>query len=577
MEKKHLFAGIGSLLLATVFLFFAEPREEVSPAPKSGEAAIGEARMDHTPRHEEMQPRRGCRTDGTALSLENDFVQVKISPVGGGIRSVALRNYPAQRGSADPWIFDDYDEMQDALSLVLQTDGKSFPLANVPFEVEEHSPHSLRLRGSLPNGMAVERRYTIGNSSGEEDPYSILHELIVEKFGTSFSGNLGVEVSLGSLPPTAGDASTGSLGFMAYDGKKARFTALRSFDAGVGFLGIGRHGPREHIGAVHPTVWAAIKNQFFAAILTPTIPATATDCAPVAIREEGKESRGIGGTATLLLHSLSDFSRGAKFSYYVGPKEFVRLDRLGQNQDKVMQFGWFGFVSKILLFMMMGIHRLLPNWGCSIVLLTVLVKTLLWPLTTAQVRSSRAMVRLKEPLRVIQDRHRNNPQKKQAETLKLFRENGVNPAAGCLPIFIQIPIFLGLYYMLRSASELRFASFLWIRDLSAADTVGHLSGIPINPLPLLMAATTFWQMRMGTSTMPNKGMQRYVFAAMPFIFLFVCYGFPAGLVLYWTAQNVFTIGQQLAIQGRLKRLEATIAANVPEKNKKRKNRTSSFR
>ena len=127
--------------------------------------------------------------------------------------------------------------------------------------------------------------------------------------------------------------------------------------------------------------------------------------------------------------------------------------------------------------------------------------------------------------------------------MKLFKENRVNPAAGCLPVFIQIPIFIGLYYMLRTSSEIRFQSFLWIKDLSLPDTIATIGSFPVNILPIIMGVTMLIQMKV-TPTPSMDGMQQKIIMFMPFIFLIFCYNFPAALVLYWTVQNLFTIFQQ---------------------------------
>ena len=140
--------------------------------------------------------------------------------------------------------------------------------------------------------------------------------------------------------------------------------------------------------------------------------------------------------------------------------------------------------------------------------------------------------------------------------MKLFKENRVNPAAGCLPVFIQIPIFIGLYYMLRTSSEIRFQSFLWIQDLSVPDTIGFIGSFPINILPLIMGITMFVQMKI-TPTPSMDGMQQKVIMWMPFIFLIFCYSFPAALVLYWTVQNLFTIFQQWLTNRSLKKVQTT--------------------
>ena len=191
---------------------------------------------------------------------------------------------------------------------------------------------------------------------------------------------------------------------------------------------------------------------------------------------------------------------------------------------------------------MHGIYSAVRNWGWTIIILTVIIKLLMWPVTQMQLRSSKKMATIQEPLKLLRERYKDNPQKLQAETMKLFKENRINPASGCLPAVIQIPIFIGLYYMLRSASEIRFQPFLWVKDLSMPDTVGYLGSFPINIMPLLMGVTMVVQMKV--TPMPSTdSAQQKIFMLMPFIFLFFCYNFPAALVLYWTVQNLFTIVQ----------------------------------
>jgi YidC/Oxa1 family membrane protein insertase len=383
----------------------------------------------------------------------------------------------------------------------------------------------------------VERSYTLSDGSRDWDPYDIRQQIRVDA-----GDRQSLSVSLGSLPSTNGNAGD-HLKFVRFDGRRTHFTPLRSFDASRGFFGLGRREARESIVDRRSAVWVAIKNHFFAAILTPATAVTETDCAPIEIVGD-RPTRGLGATATLPLTAVGN-SKEAKFSYYVGPMEYVRLDRL--DRERVMEFGIFGFFGKLLLMAMLAIHRIIPNWGWAIILLTVAVKLLLWPLVVAQVRSSHKMAAIQKPLQEIQRRYKSNPQKCQAETLKLFKENGVNPASGCLPLLIQIPIFFGLYSMLRAASELRFARFFWIGDLSSADTVARLGSFPINILPLLMAATMFLQMR--HTPMPSSNpSQRWLVNAMPLICLAFCYNLPAGLILYWTVQNSVGILQQALIQ-----------------------------
>ena len=199
----------------------------------------------------------------------------------------------------------------------------------------------------------------------------------------------------------------------------------------------------------------------------------------------------------------------------------------------------------------------------SAVIFTICIKLLTWPLTQIQVRSAKRMAKIQKPLAEIREKYKDNPQKLQSEMMELFKKNKVNPAAGCLPLLIQLPIFFAFYAMLRTASELRFAGFLWIHDLSAPDTVGHLAGVAVNILPLLMAGTMFVQMQL-TPSPTTDNTQRRIFQFMPLIFVVSFYSMPAGMTLYWTCQNLFTIAQQL-ITNRMKDDPAAAepAANAP--------------
>jgi YidC/Oxa1 family membrane protein insertase len=278
-----------------------------------------------------------------------------------------------------------------------------------------------------------------------------------------------------------------------------------------------------------------LKDQFFTAILTPKTPAIGCFSFP---SKQGERSSMQG----FLKFELTQPSTVVGATYYVGPKDYLLLEHMGQHQDELMQFGFFGAVSKVLLMTMHCIYSAVRNWGWTIILLTVIIKLLMWPVTQMQLRSSKKMATIQEPLKLLREKYKDNPQKLQTETMKLFKENHINPASGCLPAIIQIPIFIGLYYMLRSASEIRFQPFLWVKDLSMPDTVGYLGSFPINIMPLLMGVTMVVQMKV--TPMPSTdSAQQKIFMLMPFIFLFFCYNFPAALVLYWTVQNLFTIVQ----------------------------------
>jgi YidC/Oxa1 family membrane protein insertase len=476
------------------------------------------------------------------VTLENDSICVRFNTVGAAIQDVKLKHYPAIRGQNTPFVFNENIRLP-ALTLAFGNASQCL-LAN--YEIVAHSPLNVTFRKILKNGVVVEREYQL---APHEIPYVLTTQLRLTNPTEKTYDLQNAFVSLGSFPPTAGDTLGDYLNFGYYDGKKAHFIGVNDFRAKSGFLGMGREPAKNQITGNDRIVWGSVKNQFFTGVFTPKIPGCGFVAMPSTIVDpaSGKINDSVVGSIQLPVGRIDPGQiKTIDADFYIGPKDYVLLDRLGQEQDLVMQFGVFGFVSKLLLLLMKGIYALLGNWGITIIVLTVLVKLLLWPLTTAQVRSSRKMSKLQGPIKKIKEKYRDNPQKLQAETLKLFRDNRVNPAAGCLPLIIQIPIFLGLYFMLRTTAEMRFAPFLWIPDLSLPDTIAHLGNFPLNILPLIMGASMIWQMQV-MPTPSIDGAQKWVFKLMPIVFLLFCYNFPSALVLYWTIQNLLTIAQQIIL------------------------------
>lgn len=216
-----------------------------------------------------------------------------------------------------------------------------------------------------------------------------------------------------------------------------------------------------------------------------------------------------------------------------------------------MQYGWFWFVSRPLNFLLNSYHNILNHvaknwsWGLAIILLTVTVRVVIWPLHAKSTRTMRRMSKLQPEMAKIKEKYADDPNKINTETMGLYRKYGINPLGGCLPMFIQIPIFFGFYRMLQYAVELRGQGFLWVHDLSQPDTLTHLSFLgnilPLNILPIVMAITSFLQIRMTPKT--GDAAQQKIVMFMPFMFFFFCYNFASALALYWTTQNIFSICQ----------------------------------
>jgi YidC/Oxa1 family membrane protein insertase len=201
------------------------------------------------------------------------------------------------------------------------------------------------------------------------------------------------------------------------------------------------------------------------------------------------------------------------------------------------------------------VHRVVPNYGLCIIILSVLVKAVFYPLSRKSVESMRDMQRLKPEMERLNEKFKDDPQKKNQATLELYKKHKVNPLGGCLPIVVQMPVFIALYNVLNSAVELRKAPFvLWIGDLSAPDRVGSVAGLPIHIMPLIMAGTMVWQQKL-TPTDPRQAAMAYI---MPIVMTVFFYAMPSGLVLYWTVMNLMAIGQQVWINRSV--VQPTVAA-----------------
>lgn len=549
MDKKNLVLGLLCLFGAfSLFVYQGKQLQQQALLRQSQAIAEGEASADDktmpttvdaatTAVNNEVAPVFQAPvfkpTDEQIFTLENDAVRVHFSTIGGGIRSVELKKFPATQDSDAPYVFNKESPVP-ALTLGWDT----AKLFTKPFAVTSQSEDFIQFRGIFEDGTEIIRGYQLPSSKAK-NPYAIQTEVAVTQpkpaESTNSAEHRSLWVSLGSIPEMLSDKYKEHLNFCAYDGKNMDCKRLADFEASNGFLGFGGHGAHPYLEGVGSYAWGALKDQFFTAILTPKIPSVGYISFPI---KQGECSAMQG----FLKFDLMQPSTVVRATYYVGPKDYLLLERMGQRQDELMQFGFFGAFSKILLMTMHGIHSVIPNWGWTIILLTVIIKLLMWPVTQMQLRSSKKMATIQDPLKKLREKYKDNPQKLQTETMKLFKENRINPASGCLPAVIQIPIFIGLYYMLRSASEIRFQPFLWVKDLSMADTVCYFGGFPLNIMPLLMGVTMVVQMKV--TPMPSTdSAQQKVFMLMPFIFLFFCYNFPAALVLYWTVQNLFTIVQ----------------------------------
>jgi len=224
---------------------------------------------------------------------------------------------------------------------------------------------------------------------------------------------------------------------------------------------------------------------------------------------------------------------------YLGPKEISILSKQGSKLEKCIDFGWFDIVAKPLLIAMDFFYRFCGNYGIAIILITLIIKILFWPLTHKSFQSMKDMQKLQPEMAKLKEKYKDKKEDLNREVMALYKKYNVNPLGGCLPILLQIPVFIALYRVLQDSIELRHANFIsfWINDLSSLD--------PTYISPLLMGASMFYQQKMTPSSADPA--QAKMMLMMPVIFTFMFLSFPSGLVLYWLVNNVLSIAQQLYI------------------------------
>jgi YidC/Oxa1 family membrane protein insertase len=240
----------------------------------------------------------------------------------------------------------------------------------------------------------------------------------------------------------------------------------------------------------------------------------------------------------------------ARYRVLIGPKDPHVLEAAGDHLDRALDFGWFWFIAIPLLHLLRIFDRVFGNYGVSIIVLTLLIKMVTIPLTRAQYRSMQKMQQIQPHLERLRERYKDDSTAMQREMMELYRKHGVNPFSGCVPMLLQIPIFVGLYNALLNAIELRHAPFVgWINDLSAPDRL-MVGGVGIPVLVILMGVSMLAQQWMT----PAQGdpTQRRMMMFMPVIFTVMFLNFPSGLVLYWLVNNVISIGQQYVAIGAAK-------------------------
>jgi YidC/Oxa1 family membrane protein insertase len=480
-------------------------------------------------------------------TLRNSDVELRLTNRGGGIKEAVLLKQVAEKGQRVVLNSTEGAPIGALIegALIEQPAAPAFP----EFTASAESDSVVKFEHATAEQVTIRKKFFFQQSSEKKDNYVIEMDVDVQNGGTQPYVSNGYFVALGSAGPIHPKDYPPYTRLVWCIGGKAKGIDVGWFGSSGGFLGVGQRAARpffqENIAGAE---WVAVSNQFFTTLLAPlTAKADVVWGRRFDIQHSPDQKlSGVEGRLGMPGFQLQPGQTyNARFEIYAGPKLYHRLAQLPHNEAEVMDFGILKLVCQFLLNFMNLLHSWLGDYGLAILALTTIIKLTLWPIQNRANRSMRQMAALSPKMQELKEKYKDDPTRMNQEVMKLYKQYGINPVGGCLPMMIQIPIFFGLYKMLSQAVELRNAKFLWVRDLSQPDTVAHLPllgwSIPINIIPLCMAATQIWLMAMTPKT--GDATQRRVMMFTPLIFLFICYNFAAALALYYTAQNLFSILQ----------------------------------
>jgi YidC/Oxa1 family membrane protein insertase len=475
-------------------------------------------------------------------TLRNSDVELRLTNRGGGIKEAVLLRQMAEKGQR---VVLNSAQSAPIGAIIEQPSG---PTPTLPeFTASTESNSVVQFERTTPEQVSIRKKFSFEKSSENKDNYVIEMDVDLENRGSKPYQSAGYFVALGSAAPIhPKDYPSYTRLVWCIDGR-AKGIDVGWFGSSGGFLGVGQRAARPYYQEnIAGAEWVAVSNQFFTTLMAPlTAKATGVwgrhfdiDYSPDQKLQAVEGAMGMPG-----FQLGPGQTHSARFEIYAGPKIYHRLAQLPHNEAEVMDFGMFKIVCQFLLNFMNLLHSWLHDYGLAILALTTVIKLTLWPIQNRANRSMRQMAALSPKMQELKDKYKDDPTRMNQELMKLYKQYGINPVGGCLPMMIQIPIFFGLFKMLGQAVELRNAKFLWVKDLSQPDTIAHLPllGWPINIIPLCMAATQVWLMAMTPKT--GDPTQRRIMMFMPLIFLFICYNFAAALALYYTAQNLFSILQ----------------------------------
>ena len=455
------------------------------------------------------------------IVIESDLIKAVITERGGLLKHCYLKKYRVSIEKDSP-LQDLVNVPPNMLPLAIKVAGSPIDVNSLLFVADQEKisltpsepTASLTLKARLQDGTIVAKKFTFTNNS-----YWVQAEITSSKDQLVPNGMI-----LHNMPYTESSRYVFS-GPSYYANNKLQEIKLKN--AGE------KH---TYTGSLD---WVAYGDNYFMMAMIPTVENSLWD-----LLIEKKNDKGLTSIDLSSKEDRNTFEMGL----YLGPKEIDQLNAMGHNLSKAINFGWFDPVAKPLLYLLKFIYRYTGNYGVAIIIVTILIKIVFWPLAQKSAKSMKTMQKIQPKLKKLKEKYGDDKERMNRELMQLYKTYKVNPMSGCLPMLVQIPVFFALYKVLLQAIELRHAPFaLWINDLSAPDRlmipgveIPYLGGIPV--LTILMGASMYLQQKMSPTSMDPSQAKMMQFLPIVFTFLFI--NFPSGLVLYWLVNNLLSIAQQ---------------------------------
>jgi YidC/Oxa1 family membrane protein insertase len=577
MDRKGIIAVTLAILVLVIWQFKfasrfqppAPPPDQAATASPAPTAAAPEAAPVISAAPAPSAAPSGPKVPEQLTDAAGPAARYHFTNLGGGIARAELTGYPAESGSDVD--LDPFGSLP--IGALSEQPGQD---ADLPYTVALQGANSVLCVRDQPGGLSISKKFTLPASLDDAHGYRVTLDITFTNHGAHPVQSGGYYVYLGSAEPIH---QNDLISYTAFDWNAAgrsQHIDVTWFNARkIPFVAV-ETAPEKSVYTVDADKidWAAVSSQYFTTIVTPRGGAAGSGvwAERFALPATGRPQYALEGAIRMPAFSLAPGQNVTQsFDFYAGPKIYTVLKGLGDGQERIISnyFSFWGLtafspVSVFLLDSMNLLHSWTGSYAIAIIILTLCIRGVLWPIQNKSTASMRQMQALQPLMNDLKEKYKDDPTRMNTEVMKLYKEYKVNPLAGCLPMFIQIPIFFGFYRVLGTAVELRGSKFLWVHDLSQPDTVFHIAGYPVNILPICMAIT----MVISTAMQPKSGdqAQQRMFMFVPLIFVFFCYNFASALALYWTVQNVFSITQMYVTRKR------TAPAPVKSPPAKRKNR-----